>query len=74
MKKTIVIALLGILLHSCKKKHVCWCHTENIGFGEVEIYDTKRKAKKRCDDAELYGTFTYSNVTYTDVKCDLTTN
>lgn len=71
MKQIPLIILLAFLQSGCKKNHVCKCDNGYIGFGETEYYDTKRKAEKKCNDLQIYGTFTYSNITYTDVKCKL---
>ena len=71
MKKTMIIVLLALLHHSCKKKYTCYCNNGYIGFGKTDVKETKRNAQKLCDDWEKNGVFTYQGVTYTDVHCYL---
>ncbi len=52
--KTIVIVAIfvSLILMSCKKDHECWCGGSRIDpyAPELIIHNTKREAKKECQD------------------------
>ena len=68
LRITVVTALIGFALASCKKDYVCACTINGANAGSTAINDTKSNAKEECEKDN--GTYTIGT-TSTTVDCSI---
>lgn len=68
MKVFILMSLILLAFGSCKKTYTCTCKLENSTDRVFTINDSKKNAKKRCDEAS---NFYIETVFIAKYNCDL---
>ena len=70
MKPSLILSILvsGALLASCKKEYVCECHNPGGTYTAFRVKDSKRKAKKQCED---YYDQNFGSVAFSETSCEV---
>jgi hypothetical protein len=78
MKKLLLLLVIGVVITSCEKVHVCECEQEFSISGQVEyhthetqIKDTKSNAKELCEFQGPQNSWTTQTGDYNTVVCKL---
>ena len=76
MKKASLGILFIVILSSCKKNYVCSCDYYTNGSlsttGATTFNESKRSAKKKCEDLNDEGTLVFGGMTFNnETRCSL---